>query len=276
MDLKKLISIAILSVLIGLSGGLWAKYIADPWFESNALLEPSLDEYKSNLSQIFSRNNPFGGVMSSGLANSVTFSPASALKRKVVTRSFTEKLNINEEFLKRVFFEDWDEALNEWKNIKRTEDLRQFLVLNLNVADDLSTDLIEISVLTKDNKLSQDLLISIIKLLNEAEKEKVIRVSNGLIEKSNQYLADSSSMIADDTYVGIIETELRKKLLAETHSNHYVEVLDKPSLASKKSKPRGSSYAIFFFTLSFMTMIIFSVRNQIVAFVRRDLKKLIS
>ena len=102
MKINKLIISIIVSLILGLLLGLWAKYIATPWYTSNALIETTEKEYESSLSQLISSANPFGGF-ASGSPLAQSFNPGAALKRKITTVSFLEDLDPNKDFIKKVF-----------------------------------------------------------------------------------------------------------------------------------------------------------------------------
>ena len=81
--LKSFTIIVILSCLIGLSAGLWAKYIATPWFSSNAVVVLNKD-YEENLSSLISALNPFANYGSTS-----NFSEdAAILEAKLTSRVF--------------------------------------------------------------------------------------------------------------------------------------------------------------------------------------------
>tara|TARA_Y100001970_G_C13968930_1_gene717131 strand:+ start:42 stop:866 length:825 start_codon:yes stop_codon:yes gene_type:complete len=271
---NKLLQAFCISLVLGLMSGLYAKYIATPLFSSNALVEATQDEYESSLSQLISSSNPFGGSATGVFGDS--FDPASSLKRRVITRSFVEKLDPNKDFMKEVFYSSWDSASNTWIDKKDYEDLRRFLLFNLFFSYDLTTELIETSLLTSNKKLSRNLLSSILLTLNEVEKERVISESTFLIQAANEYLIKEKALISKGVFTGIIESETRRKLSAETRENLVVRIIDSPSLPLIKSKPRGTYYLIVTFIISFFLILLFSYRERIYRLVSTDLKKILN
>lgn len=272
MKINKLIISIIVSLILGLLLGLWAKYIATPWYTSNALIETTEKEYESSLSQLISSANPFGGFASSPLAQS--FNPGAALKRKITTVSFLKDLDPNKDFLKKLYPENWDSENNIWLEEKSYNDLRQFLILNLFLDYDTSTELVEVSLMTNSRSLSQDLLTSILNQLNDSEKYRVAVESANLISLASEYLDKDRSIFSKEIYTGIIESETRRKLVAETRENLILRTLDFPSLPISKSKPRGTYYAIFGFIISFLSLLTFFYIRPLYTLLFEDLKKL--
>ena len=111
-----------------------------------------------------------------------------------------------------------------------------------------------------------------LKTINEKEAKKVKLISEQMIKAANEEIRQAKSSYDQKVLRDIIQNERRKFLLAQAQTDFYLTIEDPPELAKFKSKPKGRSYAIFFFSLSFILISIFYLRREIWRFLKEDLK----
>lgn len=266
--LKSFIFIVIFSGLIGLSAGLWAKYIATPWFSSNAVVVLNKD-YEQNLSSLISALNPFANYGSTS-----NFSEdAAILEAKLTSRAFLKTMAQETDFLEKIYKDNWDDKKKSWiGKPKDSHDLKNFLNLNFFVSGDVKTFFLDVVVLTEDKALSKEIIEYMLKTLNEKEAKKVKLISEEMIKVAEGEIRQVKNSYDQKVLRDIIQNEKRKYLLAKAQTDFYLTIEDPPELAKFKSKPKGRSYAIFFFSFSFIFISIFYLRREIWRFLEEDLK----
>lgn len=265
--------IIILTSLFALSGAV-ISLILTPIYTSSAILAPSslestsLQQRRSNLGSIAS----IVGISSNGDAQTSDTSMALAI---LTSRGFTNRLVSKYEILpnliaakrfnrrnNEIIFDTkiYNPSSEKWLAAKflpaptylqAHEKLHK--IVNINIDED--TDFLFISVEHLSPTFTQYLIEIMITELNLMTSEKAILSSSEYIAYLKDELNNASELEIRQSIAGILESQLRKQMLASVKKNYLLEYIDPAYLPELKTYPRRTLMTILSFMIGFFISI---------------------
>jgi uncharacterized protein involved in exopolysaccharide biosynthesis len=239
----------LLLVLASVGGlaGFALSYCFTPQYKADAVLVPS-DEILG-----LSENGGLGSL--GGLASLVGVgAPGSkeneaveTLKSRALTRSFIEANGI----LPIIFHDRWDSAARKWKvdklgRVPTLEDgFRKFDKNILTVVENHKTGLITISITWEDPVLATQWTAGLVDAANDRLRTQAVARSTRTLEYLEKVSATMSITEVKASIYKLIESEIKKQMIASGGKDYAFRVVDPPVVPERKVFPARSLFLVF-------------------------------
>jgi uncharacterized protein involved in exopolysaccharide biosynthesis len=240
------ILLLVLAVL-GAAAGVGVSYLFTPLYKADAVLIPS-DEILG-LNDLGGLGN-LGGLASLvglGKSGNKENEAIDTLKSRALVRSFIEENGI----LPIILHDRWDSSGKKWKvdgqgHVPTLEDgYKEFDKNILNVVENRKTSLINISVTWEDPVLAKKWTDGLIDAANDRLRTQAIDRSTRTLEYLEKISSTISVTEVKATIYKLIETEIKKQMIAAGGKDYAFRVVDPAVLPEHKDSPKRSLFLIF-------------------------------
>jgi uncharacterized protein involved in exopolysaccharide biosynthesis len=259
-----------LFLLLAFAGGLAGiavSYLFTPVFRADATLVPSDEVLGLN------QNSIVGGL--GGLASLVGFGGAgnrqnealAILKSRALTSAFIEANDL----LPIIFFDRWDPDKHKWKSYKKDqvptlEDGYTVFDKSIRlIVENRKTGLVIVSVTWRDPKLAKQWVDGLVDSANDLLRRQAIERSTTNLEYLQKVLDKTTVVTMKDTIAKLMETELKKQMMATGNKDYAFRFVDPAVIPEHKFAPKRSLFAVFgaaFGSMVWLLMVSFRNRNR--------------
>jgi uncharacterized protein involved in exopolysaccharide biosynthesis len=257
-------------LILGFAGalaGIAVSFLFTPVFRADATLVPSDEVLGLN------QNSIVGGL--GGLASLVGFGGAgnrenealAILKSRALTSAYIEANDL----LPIIFYDRWDADKHQWKSNKKgqvptLEDGYTVFDKSIRlVVENRKTGLVIVSVTWRDPKLAKEWVDGLVNAANDLLRRQAIERSTTNLEYLQKVLDRTTVVTMKDTISKLMETELKKQMMATGNRDYAFRVVDPPVIPEHKSAPKRSLFAVFggaFGAMLWICMVLFRNKNR--------------
>jgi uncharacterized protein involved in exopolysaccharide biosynthesis len=261
-----------LFLILGFAGafaGIAVSFLFTPVFKADATLVPSDEVLGLN------QNSIAGGL--GGLASLVGFGGAgnrenealAILKSRALTSSYIEANDL----LPIIFYDRWDPDAHKWKPDKKgqvptLEDGYTLFDKSIRlVVENRKSGLVNVSVTWRDPKLAKQWADGLVNSANDLLRRQAIERSTTNLEYLQKVLDKTTVVTMKDTISKLMETELKKQMLASGNRDYAFRFVDPAVVPEHKFAPKRSLFALFggaFGSLIWLLIVAFRNRNRAV------------
>jgi len=216
-------------------------FVITPVYRAEVLLVPVDEKEHNQLSDLASK---FGGLASfSGFSSNLRSSTTTSLAI-LKTRKFTVDFLRENSLLPILFSRDWDLERGQWKSDKQGEyptywqGYKYFDDKVRRISEDPDTGLITVSVEWSDPELAADWANKLVARLNAHLRQRAVHESKQSLEYLRNQLKKTSSVEVRDAIFSLIESEMKKSMLANVREEFAFQVLDAAVPPEEPVRPR--------------------------------------
>jgi uncharacterized protein involved in exopolysaccharide biosynthesis len=259
-----------LYLLLALSGGfagIAVSYLFTPVFRADALLVPSDEILGLNQNSIA---GSLGGLASlvglGGMGNRASESLA-VLKSRALTSAYIEANDL----LPIIFYDRWDSNAHKWKPVKKDriptlEDGYEAFDKGIRlVVENRKSGLISVFVTWRDPKLAKQWVDGLVNSANDLLRREAIERSTANLEYLQKVLDKTTVVTMRDTISKLVETELKKQMMALGNKDYAFRIVDRAVIPEHKFAPKRSIFAVFgaaFGSLIWISLVAFRDRKR--------------
>jgi uncharacterized protein involved in exopolysaccharide biosynthesis len=245
--------------------GIAVSYLFTPVFKAETTLVSSDEVLGLN------QNSIAGGL--GGLASLVGFGGAgnrqnealAILKSRALTSAYIEANDL----LPIIFHDRWDADKHRWKSYKKGEvpTLEDgFTAFDKGirlVVENRKTGLIVVSVTWRDPALAKQWVDGLVNSANDLLRRQAIERSTANLEYLQKVLDKTTVVTMKDTISKLMETELKKQMMATGNKDYAFRFIDPAVIPEHKAAPKRSIFALFgAATGSLIWLLMVSFRNR--------------
>jgi len=262
----------LLLVFAGGLAGIAFSYLFTPVFRSDATLVPSDEVLGLN------QNSIAGGL--GGLASLVGFGGAgnrenealAILKSRALTSAYIEANDL----LPIIFYDRWDPDSHKWRSYQKGQvpTLQDGYTVFDNsirlVVENRKTGLVTVSITWHDPKLAKQWVDGLVNSANDLLRRQAIERSTTNLEYLQKVLDKTTVVTMKDTISKLMETELKKQMMATGNRDYAFRFVDPAVIPEHKVAPKRSLFAVFgaaFGSLVWILIVTFRNRDRTGKFV---------
>jgi uncharacterized protein involved in exopolysaccharide biosynthesis len=259
-----------LFLILGFAGafaGIAVSFLFTPVFKADATLVPSDEVLGLN------QNSIVGGL--GGLASLVGFGGAgnrenealAILKSRALSSAYIEANDL----LPIIFYDRWDPEKHQWKSnekgqVPTLEDGYTVFDKSIRlVVENRKTGLVTVSATWRDPKLAKQWVDGLVNSANDLLRRQAIERSTTNLEYLQKVLDKTTVVTMKDTISKLMETELKKQMMATGNRDYAFRFVDPAVIPEHKAAPKRSLFAVFggaFGALIWILMVLFRNRNR--------------
>jgi uncharacterized protein involved in exopolysaccharide biosynthesis len=252
VEQKKLIGIiTAVSTLLALL----AAFLITPIYRAEVLLAPVTQEKTSSLSALAGQFGDLAALAGVNLGDdnkSKTAESIAALKSRALSVAF-----INQESLKSVLFpRKWDAEKKKWKDPDDVPtDWEAFEVFDRNIRTvqvDRRTGLVTFAIEWKDPTLATKWANGLVRAVNSSLRNRAISDAEKNIGFLEKQLASTSSVEIQQAIYRLIETQAKKKMIANTQEEYAFSVIDPAVIPEKRARPKRKLIVVMGITIGLL------------------------
>ena len=279
IDFKKLFTICLkekffilIFTLFGAIGTVFYALSLPNIYQSSALLAPSTSNQSlSNQLASFSSIASMAGI---NIPNSEASKSQEAIKRIQSLEFFSNHFLPNIKVQDLIAAKDWlsdndiviydenlfDSSTEKWKSSKSSQpsaqDAYKVYIKHLNIAEDLKTSFITVSMKHYSPNVAKEWLELIIESINESIRDADKEVALNSVEYLRNYLAATNIQSMKDSVSSLLESQMQTLMIASSSKDYVFKIIDPPFVPEQKSEPSRAIICIlgtilFFFIASF-------------------------
>ena len=243
--LRRHFRLFLLLAFLGGVVGIAVSYLFTPAFRADALLVPS-DEVLGLNQNALSGIGGLASLVGLGGAGSRESEALAVLKSRALTSAYIQA----NELLPIIFHDRWDSEAHKWKSDKNgkvptLEDGYTVFDKSIRlVIENRKTGLITISVTWRDPKLAKQWVDGLVSAANEFLRRQAIERSTNNLEYLQKVLEKTSIVTMKDTISKLMETELKKQMMASGNSDYAYRIVDPAVVPEHKVSPKRSIFAV--------------------------------
>jgi uncharacterized protein involved in exopolysaccharide biosynthesis len=235
-----------LMAILGGAIGFGVSYFFTPLYTADAILIPS-DEMLG-LSQSAALGN-LGGLASLVGVNlpggNKQNEAIETLRSRGLTRSYIESSGL----LPIIFQDKWDPVAHKWRTSEHVPSLedgyREFDKKIRTLVENRKTGLVTISITWKDPQLAKQWVYGLIEGANDLLRKQAIEKSTLNLEYLQKAAEKTSIMEVRTTIYKLMESEIKKQMIASGDKNYAFRVVDPAVVPERKVFPKRSLFLIF-------------------------------
>ncbi len=217
--------------------------LATEWYRAEVVLIPRENSAGSRVPSQLSQLGGLASLAGINLGSGGSQEPLGVLKSQGFARRFILRNNLVESLSKT----EW-RAATESTELKRLGDALDFLRRSvLTVSDDKKTALITVSVQWKDPREAADWANKISSQINEEFRLQAIRESGRNLAYLRTQLAVTDTVALQQALASLIETEMKKAMLARGADEYVYRIVDRAEPPTKPSRPKRKLIVILGF-----------------------------
>jgi uncharacterized protein involved in exopolysaccharide biosynthesis len=257
----------LLLAFAGAFAGIAVSFLFTPVFRADTTLVPSDEVLGLN------QNSIAGGL--GGLASLVGFGGAgnrenealAILKSRALTSAYIEANDL----LPIIFYDRWDADKHKWKSYKKgqvptLEDGYTVFDKSIRlVVENRKTGLVTVSATWRDPKLAKQWVDGLVNSANDLLRRQAIERSTINLEYLQKVLDKTTVVTMKDTISKLMETELKKQMMATGNRDYAFRFVDPAVIPEHKFAPKRSLFAVFGAScgsLIWLLMVSFRNRNR--------------
>lgn len=246
--------------------GIAVSYLFTPVFRADALLVPSDEVLGLNQNSM----GGLGGLASlvglGGMGNRASESLA-VLKSRALTSAYIQANDL----LPIIFYDRWDSNAHKWKSDKKDriptlEDGYEAFDKSIRmVVENRKTGLTAVSVTWRDPKLAKQWVDGLVNSANDLLRREAIERSTTNLEYLQRVLDKTSVVTMRDTIAKLVESELKKQMMATGNKDYAFRIVDPAVIPEHKVAPKRSIFAVFgaaFGSLIWISLVAFRDRKR--------------
>jgi uncharacterized protein involved in exopolysaccharide biosynthesis len=239
-----------LYLLLAFSGGvagIAVSYLFTPVFRADAILVPSDEVLGLNQNSIAGGLGGLASLVGLGGAGNKESEALAILKSRALTSAYIEANDL----LPIIFYDRWDSDAHKWKSDKKgqvptLED--GYIAFDKGirlVVENRKTGLVTVFVTWRDPKLAKQWVDGLVNSANELLRRQAIERSTTNLEYLQKVLDKTSVVSMRDTISKLVETELKKQMLALGNKDYAFRFVDPAVIPEHKYAPKRSIFAVF-------------------------------
>jgi uncharacterized protein involved in exopolysaccharide biosynthesis len=237
----------LLLAFVGGVAGIAVSYLFTPVFRVDALLVPSDEILGLNQNSLLGGVGGLASLVGIGGSGSKESEALAILKSRALTSAYIQE----NELLPIIFHDRWNSDTHKWKSDKKgqvptLED--GFTVFDKSirsVVENRKTGLITVLVTWRDPKLAKQWADGLVHAANDLLRRQAIERSANNLEYLQKVLDKTSVVTMKDTISKLMETELKKQMMATGNSDYAFRVVDPAVVPERKFFPKRSIFAVF-------------------------------
>jgi uncharacterized protein involved in exopolysaccharide biosynthesis len=252
---------------IGGVAGIAVSYLFTPVFTADAALVPSDEVLGLNQNSIVGGLGGLASLVGLGGAGNRENEALAILKSRALTSAYIE----TNDLLPIIFYDRWDADKHQWKPNKKgqvptLED--GYTVFNKSirlVVENRKTGLVTVSATWRDPKLAKQWVDGLVNSANDLLRRQAIERSSTNLEYLQKVLDKTTVVTMKDTISKLMETELKKQMMATGNRDYAFRFVDPAVIPEHKSGPKRSVFAVFggaLGTLIWICMVLFRNKNR--------------
>jgi uncharacterized protein involved in exopolysaccharide biosynthesis len=251
-----------LYLLMAFSGGvagIAVSYLSTPVFRADAILVPSDEILGLNQNSIAGSLGGLASLVGLGGVGNKESEALAILKSRALTSAYIEANDL----LPVIFYDRWDSEAHKWKSDKKgqvptLEDGYTAFDKSIRlVAENRKTGLVTVFVTWRDPKLAKQWVDGLVNSANELLRRQAIERSTVNLEYLQKVLDKTTVVTMRDTISKLVETELKKQMLALGNKDYAFRFVDPAVIPEHKYAPKRSIFALFGAFLS--SLVCFSI-----------------
>jgi uncharacterized protein involved in exopolysaccharide biosynthesis len=258
-----------LLLLLAFAGGLAGiavSYLFTPVFRAEATLVPSDEVLGLNQNSIAGGLGGLASLVGIGGAGNRQNEALAILKSRALTSAYIEANDL----LPIIFYDRWDAEKNRWKSDKKGEvpTLQDgYTVFDKSirlVVENRKTGLINVSVTWRDPARAKLWVDGLVNSANDLLRRQAIERSTSNIEYLQKALDKTTVVSMKDTISKVMETELKKQMMATGNRDYAFRIIDPAVIPEHKAAPKRSLFAVFGAALGsviWLLIVLFRGRN---------------
>lgn len=253
-----------LTAILGGAIGFGVSYFFTPLYTADAILIPS-DEMLGA-----TQGGALGGL--GGLASLVGVNLSGGNKQNEVvetlrSRGLSRSYIESNDLLPILFPNKWDTAAHRWRtsgHVPTLEDgYKKFDKDIRSVVENRKTGLVTISVTWEDPRLAKQWVDGLIEATNDLLRKQAIERSSRNLEYLKKASDTTSIMEVKTTIYKLMESEIKKQMIATGDKNYAFRTVDPAVLPERKASPQRSRFLIFGAVLGALAYsTFFTLRNR--------------
>jgi uncharacterized protein involved in exopolysaccharide biosynthesis len=234
----------LLTACLGGAAGYGASYLFTPQFKAYAVLVPSDEMRGSSLSSALGGLGGLASLVGLEKSGNKESEALETLKSRALTTSYIEA-----NALLPIIFEDkWDASAHKWKQGTHVPTLadgyKKFDQGIRTVVDNRKTGLVTISVTWKDPVLAQQWTVGLVDAANALLRKQAIERSAVNLAYLNKASEETTAMEIKATIYKLVETEIKKQMVAFGDKNYAFRVVDPAVVPERKEFPTRSIFLL--------------------------------
>jgi uncharacterized protein involved in exopolysaccharide biosynthesis len=239
-----------LYLLLAFSGGvagIAVSYLFTPVFRADAILVPSDEVLGLNQNSIAAGLGGLASLVGLGGVGNKESEALAILKSRALTSAYIE----TNDLLPVIFYDRWDSDAHKWKSDKKgqvptLEDGYTAFDKGIRlVVENRKTGLVTVFVTWRDPKLAKQWVDGLVNSANELLRRQAIERSTANLEYLQKVLDKTSVVTMRDTISKLVETELKKQMLALGNKDYAFRFVDPAVIPEHKYAPKRSIFAVF-------------------------------
>jgi len=229
-----------------------ASYLSPKKYEATLLLSPVINQTNaSGLGALTSAVSQLGGIASLGLpiggASGAKAESLATLESATLTERYIQENNL----LPVLFHDSWDAQHGKWKvadpgKVPTLWKGNQFFGKAVRTVKEAPrTGLVTLTVAWTDPNLAAQWANGLVKMTNDYLREKAIRESDRNIAYLDGQLANISVMEIRNSIYALMESEIKKQMLARGSDEYALKVIDPAQPPEKAASPQRILWALF-------------------------------
>jgi uncharacterized protein involved in exopolysaccharide biosynthesis len=234
----------LLTACLGGAVGFGTSYLFAPQFKAYAILVPSDAMRGSSLDSALGNLGGLASLVGLDKSGNKESEALETLKSRALTTSYIEANGL----LSIIFHDQWDAGAHKWKPGRRVPTLadgyRKFDKSIRTVVDNRKTGLVTISVTWEDPVLAQQWTIGLVDAANDLLRKQAIERSARNLEYLNKASNEATAMEIKATIYKLVETEIKKQMVAFGDMNYAFRVVDPAVVPDRKDFPSRSIFLL--------------------------------
>jgi uncharacterized protein involved in exopolysaccharide biosynthesis len=237
----------LLLAFVGGLAGIAASYLFTPVFKAEATLVPSDEVLGLNQSSIAGGLGGLASLVGIGGAGNRQNEALAILKSRALTSAYIE----SNDLLPIIFYDRWDADKHRWKSDKKGEvptlqdGYTMFDKSIRLVVENRKTGLIIVSVTWRDPSLAKQWVDGLVNSANDLLRRQAIERSTINLEYLQKALDRTTVVSMKDTISKVMETELKKQMMATGNKDYAFRFVDPAVIPEHKVAPKRSLFAVF-------------------------------
>ena len=223
-------------------------FLATEWYRAEVVLIPRENASGSRIPAQFAQLGGLASLAGINLGSGGSQEPLGVLKSEGFARRFIQNNDLTEALVRAR-----SKSYAELASSKRLGDAIDFLRKSvLTVSDDKKTALITVAIQWKDPREAAQWANKISDQINEEFRLQAIRESSQNLAYLRSHLAATDAVALQQALASLIETEIKKTMLAQGAKEYVYRIVDKAEPPTRRDRPKRTLVVILGFLAGLM------------------------
>ena len=213
-----------------------------PIYRAEALLQPVTEQKSGGLAGLAGNLGglaALAGISLDGSGGGDKSVSIATLKSRALTEQFIK----DKDLLPVLFYQQWDEEKKDWKTTDNAatptlqDGFRVFELIRM-VSEDKKTGLLTLAIEWRDPRQARDWVDELVKRTNSILREKALAEAQKNMDFLEQQIRQTSLIEVRQTIFSLMESQLKKIMLAKGNDQFAFKVIDPAVVPEKKIKPK--------------------------------------